>query len=140
MPTLDNRSQMMKNLGAQQKNTVWSWCAVNNEERKVYFSMWEDTRTKDGQGTIRYLIQEPSWGVDAATGKKAAARKDHDEKLALVFEKDYQPFGYVVVAKNTSSHPRVIEETKTGFIFELELERKSNGNIYARVISRINLR
>lgn len=140
MPALENRSQMMEYLGAHQKNTVWSWCAVNNEERKVYFSMWADTRTKDDQGIIRYLIQKPSWGVDETTGKKAPARKDHDEKLALVFEEGYQSFGYVVIAKDTSSHPREIEETRTGFIFKLELEREPNGNIYARVTNRINLR
>lgn len=140
MATLENRSQMMEYLGAQQKNTVWSWCAVDHEEQKVYFSMWADTRTKDSQGNIRYLIQEPSWGIDDVTSKKSAARKDHDEKLSLVFDKAYQPFGYVVVAKDISSHPREIEETKTGFIFEIELKQEPNGNIYARVINRINLR
>jgi hypothetical protein len=29
----------MDYLGAKQKNFVWSWCGVNDEERKVYFSV-----------------------------------------------------------------------------------------------------
>lgn len=130
----------MDYLGAKQRNTVWSWCAVNEEERKVYFSMWEDTHSKDSNGNHQYLIQELYWGVDESTGSKSAARNDHDEKLALVFESDYQPFGYIVVAKDRHASPREIEETRTGFVFELELIRESSGSIRARVVNRINLR
>ncbi len=140
MPRLENRSQMMEYLGAEQRNTVWSWCAVNEEERKVYFSMWEDTHSKDADGNHQYLIQEPSWGVDEETGKKTAARNDHDEKLALVFDSGYQPFGYIVVARDKHAYPREIEETRTGFVFELAITREPNGDVRARVISRINLR
>jgi hypothetical protein len=39
----ENRSQLMSYFGAKQRNTVWSWCAVNEEERKVYLG----TQTND---------------------------------------------------------------------------------------------
>lgn len=140
MPRLENRSQMMSYLGAEQRNTVWSWCAVNEEERKVYFSMWEDTHSKDHEGNHLYLIQEPDWGVEESTGKKSPARNDHDEKLALVFDSGYQPLGYIVVAKDRTASPREIEETRTGFVFKIDLMRESGGSIRARVVRRINLR
>jgi len=38
----ENRSQLMERLGAVQTNTVWSWCGVNETDRKVYFSVWTD--------------------------------------------------------------------------------------------------
>jgi hypothetical protein len=54
----------MEYLGAKQRNVVWSWCAVNDEERKVYLSVWLDTAKKrDGQ-RLSYIIQEPDWGVE----------------------------------------------------------------------------
>lgn len=37
-----NRLQLMNRLGAEQLNNVWSWCAVNEAEKKVYFSIWTD--------------------------------------------------------------------------------------------------
>lgn len=44
---LDSRQQMMDYLGAKQRNVMWSWCAVNDDERKVYkvvdFSGADDT-------------------------------------------------------------------------------------------------
>src|SRR4051812_23093695 len=46
VPNLTSRSQLMEYLGAKQLNTVWSWCAVNDEERKVYLSIWTDTKEK----------------------------------------------------------------------------------------------
>jgi hypothetical protein len=140
MPRLENRSQLMKYLGAKQKNTVWSWCAVDDDERKVYFSLWDDTGKKSPEGAMRYLVQEPHWGIDRATGRKSPARNDHDEKLALVTEHGYQPFGYLVVAKDPSVEPRQIEETKTGFIFELRLIHEADGVIRGEVTKRINLR
>lgn len=130
---------MMKYLGATQRNTVWSWCAVNDDGKKVYFSMWDDTRSKGPDGALRYLIQEEHWGLDEATGRKTPARADHDEKLSLVLEHGYQPYGYVVVAKDPTAEPRAIEETKTGFIFEIRLAREGDA-IYGEVVKRIELR
>jgi len=139
MPKLENRSQMMSYLGAEQRNTVWSWCAVDDDEKKVYFSLWADTRRKDGDETS-YLVQEPHWGINEETGRPSAARNDHDEKLRLAFEEGYETFGYVVVAKDPGASPRQIEETRTGFIFEIELLRQHDGSIRGAVRKRINLR
>jgi hypothetical protein len=131
---------MMAYLGAKQKNTVWSWCAVDEEDRKVYFSLWSDFVSKDAEGRARYVVQEPHWGVDPVTNRKSAARNDHDGKLALVFNEGYQSYGYIVVAKDRNAEPREIEETRTGFVFELNLSRADNGVIYGAVMARINLR
>lgn len=136
----ENRAQLMRYLGATQKNEVWSWCAVNHEERKVYFSVWTDTvGMRDGKRRS-YVIQEPHWGVDDATGKFKPARVDHDEKLALVFDQGYESFGYFIEAKDKNAHPRQIEETKTGFVFSLELERLENGDILGYLKQRIEIR
>ena len=53
-----NLSQLMAYLGAKQRSVIWSWCAVNDAERKVYLRVWLDTAKKrDGQ-RLSYLIQE----------------------------------------------------------------------------------
>jgi hypothetical protein len=69
----------MQHLGAKQRNVVWSWCAVNDEERKVYLSVW-------------------------------------------------------------LARPRGIEDTKTGFIFSLELERLPDGTVLGYLKNRIEIR
>ena len=123
MPRLENRTQLMDYLGAKQRNTVWSWCAVNDEEKKVYFSVWVDTHKKRDGVHSSYVIQEPHWGIDEETGSASAARKDHDEKLALVFDKGYEAYGYFIEAKDRHAQPRQIESTHTGFIFSFRLEK-----------------
>ena len=140
MPKLENRSQLMGYLGAQQRNTVWSWCAVDHEDKKVYFSLWDDTRQKRDGDRFSYLVQEPHWGIDPETGRVKPARRDHDEKLDLAFAHGYEVFGYVVVAKDIKVVPREIEETKTGFVFALDLERVDNGSILGYPTTRINIR
>lgn len=135
-----NRSQLMEYLGAKQKNTVWSWCAVNEEERKVYLSVWLDTAKKRDANRLSYVIQEPDWGLDEATGSVSAARKDHDEKLALIFSEGFEPFGYFIEAKDRNARPRQIEDTKTGFIFSLELEKLPDGTVLGYLKHRIEIR
>ena len=130
----------MEYLGAKQKNVVWSWCAINDEERKVYLSVWLDTAEKRNGARLSYVIQEPDWGVDEASGALSPARKDHDEKLALVFEHGYEPYGYFIEAKDRSARPRQIGDTKTGFVFLLELERLPNGTILGYLKRRIEVR
>ena len=135
-----NRLQLMNYLGAKQKNTVWSWCAVDDENKKVYLSVWTDTRKKRGDDDkVSYLIQEPHWGINEDTGKKSAARNDHDEKLSKIFDESYKAYGYFIVAKDVNSHPREIEETKTSFIFSLELELLEDGTIIAYPLQRIEI-
>lgn len=136
----ENRSQLMEYLGAKQKNTVWSWCAVNDEERKVYFSVWMDTRSKRDGTTVSYVIQEPDWGVAQGTGSKSAARKDHDEKLSLVFNEGYEAYGYFIEPKDKNAYPREIESTKTSFIFSFELERQKDGSVLGYPKTRIEAR
>jgi len=131
---------MMEYLGAVQKNTVWSWCAVNDGEKKVYFSLWVDSGAKRDGKNISYIVQEPDWGADEDTHSLSAARKDQDEKLGLVFDKGYEPWGYCIVAKDRHARPREIEETRTCFVYLLRLERLPDGTILAHPISRLNLR
>ena len=130
----------MKCLGAEQRNFVWSWCAVNEKDKKVYLSVWEDTRKVRGSDTKpSYLIQEPHWGVNEQTGSRAAARNDHDEKLSKIFNDGYEPYGYFVVAKDIHANPREIEYTKTSFIFLLELKVLDDGSIICYPIERIEI-
>lgn len=140
MPRLENRSQLMDYLGAKQRNTVWSWCAVNEEEKKVYFSVWVDTHKKRDGVNSSYVIQEPHWGIDEETGSASAARRDHDEKLALVFDKGYEAYGYFIEAKDRHAQPRQIESTHTGFIFSFRLEKQPDGTVLGYPGKRIEIR
>jgi hypothetical protein len=137
----ENRSQLMSYLGAEQRNIVWSWCGVNEKERKVFLSVWEDTRKKrNGDEKISYIIQEPHWGINEDSRSKSAARNDHDEKLALIFEDGYEAYGYIVVARDVDADPREIEKTKTSFIFSLELKHLDDGTIIGYPLERIEIK
>lgn len=136
----ENRSQLMERLGAVQLNTVWSWCAVNVADRKVYFSVWTDNAFKKADGSTAYIIQEPYWGTDEATGSRSAARNDQDEKLSLVFEQGYEPYGYFIEPKDPKKHPREIARTITSFVMLLGLERREDGAVIATQLKRIEVR
>ncbi|MCA9296256.1 MAG: hypothetical protein KC983_07050 [Phycisphaerales bacterium] len=116
----------MKRLNATQRNDVWSWCAIDDDGRRVYLSLWSDMRAfRDGDGDrASYIVQEASWGNDPSTGTVSPARADHDEKLARVFDDGYEAFGYIIETDDPAATPRSITRTKTSFIFQLELERK----------------
>ena len=130
----------MNYLGAKQRNVVWSWCAVNEAEQKVYFSVWLHTHAKRDASRASYIIQEPWWGIDKVTGAKSPARNDHDEKLALVFDQGYEAFGYFIEAKDIGAETKEIAETRTSFIFSFELERQADGSILGYPKTRINIR
>jgi hypothetical protein len=140
MSRLENRSQLMAYLGATQRNAVWSWCAVDEENKKVYLSVWTDTSKKRDGKRVSYLIQEPYWGIDENTSARSPARNDHDEKLSMIFDEGYEAYGYFIEAKDTTADPREIESTKTSFIFELELERLDDGSIIGYPLRRIEIR
>ncbi len=134
-----NRRQLMDRLGATQRNTVWAWCAVDEDGRKVYLSLWSDMHAvRDGK-RASYIVQEPFWGIDEETGSVAPARSDHDEKLTKVFDDGYEVFGYVIEAEDPSAQPRSIARTKTSFVFELELERRPDGTILGYPLRRIEI-
>lgn len=135
----ENRSQLMKYLGAEQKNKVWSWCGVNHEERSVYLSMWTDAAFKRDGKSVSYTIQQPDWGIDDS-GEKSAARQDHDEKLALIFDEEYQAYGYFIEPKDRNAHPREIKSTRTSFIVSLRLEQSEDGSITGFADKRIEIR
>lgn len=136
----ENRSQLMAYFGAEQRNTVWSWCAVNEEEKKVYLSVWTDKRqTLPGDDRPSYIIQEPDWGVKES-GSKSPARNDHDEKLSKVLDEGYESFGYFIVAKDVNVVPREIETTKTSFVFKLEIKKLADGTIIGYPLKRIEVR
>lgn len=128
----------MDRLGAVQVNTVWSWCAVNEEKRRVYFSIWADNLLKEA-GPRTYKIQESDWGV-SESGGKSAARNDQDSKLGLVFEQGYEAWGYFIEAKDPTAHPREIANTATSFVVRLTLSKRSDGTIAGQVIERVEVR
>ena len=128
----------MDRLGAIQLNTVWSWCGVNESEKKVYFSIWTDNNHVHN-GENGYIIQEPEWGINE-TGSKSAARNDQDAKFALVFDNGYEPYGYFIVAKDRNAHPREIAETRTSFVVKLQLHRLDDGSIVGIPQERVEVR
>lgn len=134
----DNRSQLMDRVGAVQLNTVWSWCAVNEKKRQVYFSIWTDNLLKNA-GPRTYKIQEPHWGI-SEQGGKSAARNDQDVKLALVFEQGYEAWGYFIEAKDPTANPREIEKTATSFVVRLALSKRSDGVIAGQMLERVEIR
>jgi len=129
----------MDYFGAKQKNVVWSWCAVNDVEKKVYFSLWADMRGKRDGTRVSYVVQKPHWGFDEATGAKSPSRRDHDEKLVMALERGYEAYGYLVEPRDRNAAPREIESTETSFIFRLELEKQPDGSVLGYPIGRINL-
>lgn len=136
----ENRSQLMEYFGADQRNTVWSWCAVNQDEKKVFLSVWTDSRqTLPEETKPCYILQEPNWGIDRS-GSRSAARNDHDEKLALVFDEGYEAYGYFIEPKDKTAIPREIAYTKTSFVFRLELKRLDDGRIIGYPLERIDVR
>ncbi|MCP3669453.1 MAG: hypothetical protein GY814_03250 [Gammaproteobacteria bacterium] len=137
----ENRSQLMGYFGAKQKNIVWSWCAVNEDEKTIYFSVWTDYRNKFGKRERDYyVIQEPHWGVNNETGSFSAARNDHDEKFEKALNGGYRTFGYFVEAKDKNVVPREIANTKTSFVFSLKIERLDDGSIIGYPLNRIEVR
>jgi hypothetical protein len=128
----------MDRLGAIQLNTVWSWCGVNEDKRRVYFSIWTDNLIKDAAPRT-YKIQEPDWGV-SENGGKSAARNDQDAKLAFVFEKGYEAWGYFIEAKDRTAHPREIASTATSFVVRLTLSKRNDGTVAGQIIERVEIR
>lgn len=134
-----SRSELMAYFGAEQRNVVWSWCAVNESERKVYLSVWTDVHGDHaGNGRKSYIIQDPHWGMNI-DNSKSRARKDHDEKLEKVFHQGYEAFGYFIDAKDRSANPREIASTRTSFIFELDVVKLQDGRIIGYPLTRINV-
>ncbi|HEY3569045.1 MAG TPA: hypothetical protein VGP73_14010 [Thermoanaerobaculia bacterium] len=133
-----NRTELLERLGAKQRNIVWSWSAVDEAGRKVYFSAWRDlAKKRDGQ-QITYIIQEPDWGME--TGTPSPARKEQDENLALAFDHGYETFAYFIDAKDPAATPRQIANTTTSFIKAVRLERQPDGTVLAYPTRRIEIR
>ena len=137
MGKAENRSQMMRKLNAKLANPQWACCAVNEDEKKVYLSVWVDL-VEDFERSNRYLLQDPDWGVEES-GEVSKQRKDQDEKMRLIFEKEYEVFGYFVEAVDPAADPREIKETRTSFVMRLELSRDDRGCIYGIPVERISL-
>lgn len=134
-----NRLQLMDRLGAVQLNNVWSWCAVNEVEKKVYFSIWTDNaHTHNGQKG--YLIQRAAGDPDGEVTTRSAARDDRNAKFALVFEQGYEAYGYFIVAKDRFAQPREILETRTSFVMKLRLEHLADGSVWAVALERLEIR
>lgn len=135
-----NKTQLLDYFGAKQKNAMWSWCGINEEEKSVYLSVWTDYKNNHGEKSKDYYtIQESDWGVNNSGGF-SPARNDHDEKLNKVFNDGFKAYGYFVVARDKNKVPREIDETKTSFVFELELERLADGAVIGYPMQRINVR
>ena len=134
-----SRRQFMDRLGAAQRNDVWAWCAVDEDGRKVYLSLWSDMHAVRDGDRASYIVQESWWGIDQETGSATPARSDHDEMLAKIFDDGYEAFGYVIEAEDPNVQPRSIARTKTSFVFELELVRRPDGTILGYPMRRIEV-
>ena len=56
-----------------------------------------------------------------------------------MFDEGYEAYGYFVVAKDVNAAPRGIEETKTSFVFSLELEIILDGTIIGYPLNRVEI-
>lgn len=133
-----NRAQLMEHFGAIQVNHVWSWCAVNESERAVYLSVWTDHVEKLAGETV-YTLQGPEWGLDEA-GRKKPPRKDHDEKLSLVLDQGYTAYAYFIEAKDRTTDPREIADTRTSFVMEMRVQRSPDGWVTGTPVRRVEVR
>jgi hypothetical protein len=125
-----SRSQLMKRLGAKPQNSDGGWCTVNEPDKKVFLSIWTDSRDRrPGDKEVSYLVQEPDWGICSHTGEKSQARKRHDDNLQKVFDEGYGAYGYFVVPDQATGGERQVKETKTSFIFSFELAKKDDGTV-----------
>jgi hypothetical protein len=136
----ESRKALMDFLGAEQANPYWAWCGVDHQERKVYFSMWTYKR-EENAGAVSYIIQEPTWGVDAR-GRKNASRSDHDKKLALVLNDGYEAWGYLIEQDDRvweRDHITKIEATVTNRIYQLRLAVLQDGSVQGVVTNEVQL-
>lgn len=79
-------------------------------------SFWVDAHKKRNGVNSSYIIQEPHWGIDEKTRSASAARRDHDEKMVLVFDNGYKAYGYFIKAKDRHAQPRPIESYRFHFL------------------------
>jgi hypothetical protein len=136
-----SRKALMDFLGAEQANPYWAWCGVDHEGRKVYFSMWTNTR-EEKAGVVTYTIQGPDWGVDD-NGRKNASRSDHDKKLALVLTKGYEAWGYLIEQDDRAwrrDQVTKIEATVTNRIYQLRLVVHQDRAVHGIIASEVQLK
>jgi hypothetical protein len=136
-----SRKALMDFLGAEQANPYWAWCGVDHEARKVYFSMWTNTR-EENAGVVSYTIQGPDWGLDEQ-GRKNAPRGDHDKKLALVLNDSYEAWGYLIEQDDRAwerDHITKIEATVTNRIYQLRLVVHQDKSIHGVVTNEVQLK
>jgi hypothetical protein len=136
-----SRKALMDFLGAEQANTYWAWCGVAHAERKVYFSMWTNTR-EEKAGVVTYTVQGPDWGVDDK-GRKNASRSDHDKKLAMVLNDGYEAWGYLIEQDDRAwerDHITKIEATVTNRIYQLRLAVLQDGSVQGVVTNEVQLK
>lgn len=136
----ESRAQLMSYFGAKQKNSLWSWCGINEKEKSIYFSIWTDHYDKfEKKDRKYYTIQEPHWTKSDKPGPRTSAIADHNIFIEKVLNDGYKAFGYFIVAKDKNAVPRTIKEARTSFVFSLELERLETGEVIAYPLERIEI-
>lgn len=91
---------------------------MNESDKSVYLSVWTD-HVENVDGVTTYTLQGPGWGMES--GKKSAARNDHDAKIALVIDHGYKAYGYFIEAKDRTAIPREIVGIRTSFVMDMQL-------------------
>lgn len=77
------RSQFFAPRGAEVANNRWSWCAVNNNEKVVYFGIFQGRSTSAGG-----LILSEDW--EMRRGRRQPGYSDALQKLKLVEADGYK--------------------------------------------------
>jgi hypothetical protein len=132
-----SRTTFLDKFGADQVNIVWAWAAVNHAEQICYFSAWTDRREKDNEGLPYYVVQEDHWGRGVGHEKSKLGRNDQDEKFDLVFNHGYSARIYFVDAENVDAVPRSIKNTRTSFVFGVDLIKEPGIIAYPHKDGRI---
>ena len=119
----------MRKLGAKQKNIVWSWCAVNHDNKRVYLSTWIDKITDEG-----YILRHADH--DLLVDPSHPAYKDQAEKFDLIRNEGYEAWGYFIEAEDTTVIPRKIKRTVSGFVIRFDMDFKESGEVIGKMKGR----
>ncbi len=125
----DSRSALWKRIGFFQKNTYWTWCAVNPEEKNVIFQVWVDHYDKE---TKEYLFMSLDW---VRGGQRDNGLMDAIEKINLLKDgyKLYATFATAVDTKATPRDTKSINDTAYS-----ECTWRENGdNWYCKIVKNM---
>jgi hypothetical protein len=121
-------------LGANLRNTRWSWGAVDPMANRVYLRVWaDDIRDTDGDKWVQVGSRTPR----RQTARSSAGFKERHRHLELI-RRGAEGFGVVCTAQDPDTEGiRAIAHFNSDELLRLGPLQEQAGRIYARVEGRI---